>query len=95
MTSFFESSKSLDPHGTHNNLAYNPATQRYYGFGRVSNAPFRIESVAVSKTSDFHGEWMPAVKCGLEKDEDLEYQPDALVVRINSSTWVCACARRH
>eukprot|EP00729_Bicosta_minor_P008018 gene8018-22214_t len=72
--------KSLDPHGTHNNLAYNPATQRYYGFGRVSNAPFRIESVAVNKTSDFHGEWMPAVKCGLEKDEDLEYQPDALVV---------------
>lgn len=73
-------SRKLDPHGTHNNLVYDAQKQVYVGFGRVSNVPFRTESVAESKTSDFLGNWTSAIPAGLEKDENNLYQPDALVV---------------
>jgi hypothetical protein len=77
---FGGSSAALDRHGTHNNMVYDPVSKRFYGYGRNSNSPFRTESVARSATSDFLGKWEAAIPCGLEKDEDLEYQPDAMVV---------------
>ena len=77
---FAGSSTLLDRHGTHNNLVFDPVSNTFFGFGRSSNSPYRTESVAQSKTSDFTGQWNPAVPCGLEKDESDTYQPDALVV---------------
>lgn len=76
---FAGSSTALDRHGTANNLVFDPEGQRFVGFGRPSNSPFRTEGVAVSLTSDYLGKWAPSVPCGLEKGEDKQYQPDALV----------------
>eukprot|EP01045_Picozoa_sp_COSAG04_P016592 COSAG04_NODE_1397_length_6930_cov_2.619236_5_plen_309_part_00 len=70
------SEKALAPHGTHCNAVWDPDTKRYVGFGRVSNSPFRTESVAVSETESYMGPWRPATPCGLEKQEDDAYQPD-------------------
>ena len=76
---FAGSSAALDRHGTANNLVFDPETRRFVGFGRPSNSPFRTEGVARSLTSNFLGDWAPSVPCGLEKEEDRLYQPDALV----------------
>lgn len=80
VSKFAGSSAELDRHGTHNNLVFDPKTQRYAGFGRPSNSPFRIEGVSQSLTADFLGKWEASKACGLEVNETKEAQPDALVV---------------
>jgi len=69
------SDKLLDPHGTHNNLVFDPASGRYYGFGRVSNSPFRTQSVAVSKGPDFLGKWDKAIPCACRRTKILNINP--------------------
>eukprot|EP01048_Picozoa_sp_COSAG05_P018606 COSAG05_NODE_2749_length_2690_cov_2.077962_3_plen_377_part_00 len=74
------SARALAPHGTHCNAVWDRVSARYFGFGRVSNNPYRMESVAVSQNATFMGVWGPARKCGLERRESMGYQPDAMVV---------------
>ena len=69
VSNFTGSSAALDRHGTHNNAVFDPVSQRYYGFGRPSNSPFRTEGFARSASSDFLGDWTASVACGLEKHE--------------------------
>eukprot|EP01052_Picozoa_sp_SAG31_P024096 SAG31_NODE_2026_length_6641_cov_3.312290_7_plen_588_part_00 len=80
MSDFEGSSVALDRHGTHNNLVFDPASQKYYGFGRPSNSPFRTEGVSHSVGPEFLGKWTASAPCGLEIHENKTYQPDALVV---------------
>ena len=59
----------------------------------LTTSPRIVSSLTcVSSPSDFEqGGWTAAAKCGLEKGEGSEYQPDALVVVVCTCGWVSFC----